>query len=354
MSIEREPLETLAILTDRVEMKARSASFTFRFDIRGEDDPLAIGEIERRKIRGAVRGDRSLAASIRIHHENFKLPRLHQPLFEQVLILVDLRLIGGMRRPVDDAFAVRREERSAVVADLVRQPPGLRAIEIHGIEIQVSVFHGRPDDRLTVRRHSRFRIVARRGGQPLHLLPINAYGIEIVVVQSPAVGPTPLRLRRTVRPRRMGRRIEHAAIAREKVSACRSAHAGAHQSNGVTVQVHHVHLITTQPGVGRFKRGRVGIFHPIVRGLENQFVPAERKVGFGILPAHRQLANIFQMPLSLVRGNHPSLRGKALCLSRLLTQQQTDESDHAPLTEWDCWHRDAPPYDRSRVATRHE
>jgi hypothetical protein len=54
--------------------------------------------------------------------------------------------------------------------------------------------------------------------------------------------------------------------------------------------------------------------------LENQFVPAERKVGFGILSAHRQLANILQMPLSLVRGNRSRLQGKAFCLSRLLTQ----------------------------------
>jgi hypothetical protein len=67
--------------------------------------------------------------------------------------------------------------------------------------------------------------------------------------------------------------------------------------------------------------------------LENQFVPAERKVGFGILPAHRQLANIPEMPLGLVSGYRSSLRRKVLCLSRLLTQQQTDESDYAPLTE---------------------
>ncbi len=259
-----------------------------------------------------------------------------------------------MRRPVDDALAVRRKERPAIVADLVRQPPGLRAIEIHGIEIQVSIFHGRPDDCLAVRRYGRFRIVARRGSHPLHLLTINAYGIDIVVVQSPAVGSLPLRLRRTIRPRRMSRRVEHAAIAREKVSARRGASAGAHQSNGVTVQIHHVHLITTQPGVGRCERGRVGILHPIVRGLKNQFVPAEGKVGFGILPAHRQLANILQMPFSLVSGNRPSLRRKALCLCRLLTQRQKDESDHPPLTEWDCLHRDAPPYDRSPVATPHE
>jgi hypothetical protein len=67
--------------------------------------------------------------------------------------------------------------------------------------------------------------------------------------------------------------------------------------------------------------------------LENQFVPAEGKVGFGILPAHRELTNVLQVPLSLVCGNCPSLRRKALRLSCLLTQQQTDESDHAPLTE---------------------
>jgi hypothetical protein len=70
--------------------------------------------------------------------------------------------------------------------------------------------------------------------------------------------------------------------------------------------------------------------------LENQFGPAEGKVGFGILPAHRQLANILQMPLSLVSGNRLTFRRKVLCLSLLLTQQQTDKSEHATLTEWDC------------------
>jgi hypothetical protein len=41
--------------------------------------------------------------------------------------------------------------------------------------------------------------------------------------------------------------------------------------------------------------------------LENQFGPAEGKVGFGILSAYRELANIFQMPFSLVSGNRQSL-----------------------------------------------
>jgi hypothetical protein len=54
--------------------------------------------------------------------------------------------------------------------------------------------------------------------------------------------------------------------------------------------------------------------------LENQFGPAEGKVGFGILSAYRQLANILQMPLSLMGGNHSSLRRKILCLSLLLAQ----------------------------------
>jgi hypothetical protein len=67
--------------------------------------------------------------------------------------------------------------------------------------------------------------------------------------------------------------------------------------------------------------------------LENQLGPTEGKVGFRILPAHRQLANILEMPLSLVSRNRRSLGRKALRLPRLLTEQQTDESEYAPLTE---------------------
>src|SRR5262249_54878792 len=137
VSVKRQPLETLPVLTDRVEMKTWPATFALRFNVRREDDPFAVGKIERGKIRRAVRCDRSPAASIGIHDKNFKLPRFHQRLPEQVLIFVDLCLIGGMRRSIDDALAVRRKERPAIVTDLVRQPSRIRAIEIHSIEIQV-------------------------------------------------------------------------------------------------------------------------------------------------------------------------------------------------------------------------
>jgi len=88
-----------------------------------------------------------------------------------------MRLLSGEKKP-------------AVVADLAGQPPGLRAIEIHSIEIQIPIFHGRPDDRLAVRRHVASGVVAWRGGQALHLLSIDAYSIEIIVIQGPAVGPS--------------------------------------------------------------------------------------------------------------------------------------------------------------------
>jgi hypothetical protein len=63
------------------------------------------------------------------------------------------------------------------------------------------------------------------------------------------------------------------------------------------------------------------MFHPIVRRLKNQFVSAERKIGFGILPAHRQLAYIFEMPLSLMGSNRLSLRCRAFRPRRLVSHQ---------------------------------
>src|SRR5262245_25108824 len=118
-------------------MKTRPASCAFCFDIRRKNNPLAIWKVEGRKIRCAVRCDRSLVATVRIHHKHFKLPRFHQTLAEQFLVLVDLRPISRMGSPVDDSLTVWRKERPSIVADRVCKPAGIRTIDTHGVEVQV-------------------------------------------------------------------------------------------------------------------------------------------------------------------------------------------------------------------------
>ena len=51
------------------------------------------------------------------------------------------------------------------------------------------------------------------------------------------------------------------------------------------------------------RRGK-RIFHPIVRGLENQFVAAKRKIRFGILPPECELLDIGEVPLGGGRWRH--------------------------------------------------
>ena len=203
-----------------------------------------------------------------------------------------------MLRAIHDPLAVGREERPAVVSNLLRQPTGVGPIQIHRVDIQIPVTHRGPDDRLAVGRDRGLGVVPRRVRQTLRVQPVDPDGEEIVVIQRPAIGPSvTLRLRRTVGPSQVGGRVQDSAIAGEKIPAGRGAGTGADHPNLFAPEIHHVHLITAERDVGRMHSRGKRVFHPIVRRLEDEFIPAERKIGLGILSAECQLPDIRQMPL---------------------------------------------------------
>ena len=62
--------------------------------------------------------------------------------------------VSGYAAREDDESPIG-EERSAVVTEPVGQPPDVRAVRIHEVEIQVALAEGRKDDLAAVRRGTR-------------------------------------------------------------------------------------------------------------------------------------------------------------------------------------------------------
>ena len=78
---------------------------------------------------------------------------------EERAVVGDLLGRGRVMRAVDDLH--RREERAAVVADLVGQPAHVPAVRVHRVEIEVAVPHRREHDPRTIAAERRLGVVAR-------------------------------------------------------------------------------------------------------------------------------------------------------------------------------------------------
>ena len=270
-----EPFDPRSVITYKVQMETGATAFPSRFEVGRKDNAFPIGMKIGRKVRRPVRGDLLLVRSIRIDDKYFKLPRFNQPLGQQILVLGHFGWITWMSRPIDDPGTVRRKECTTVISHVIRQPPDIGPVDIHRVEIEISIFDRRPHNRFSIRRDGCLRIIASRRGQPLHLLSIKSNGVDIVVIERPTIGAVPFRLRRTVTPNGVRRRIQHSPITWEKIPTRCSPLPGADETNRVTVQVQHIHLITSQTVVSGFMRGSPRVVRPIVGRLEDQFCPIE-------------------------------------------------------------------------------
>src|SRR5579875_731550 len=199
----------------------------------------------------------------------------------------------------DDALAIRREERSAVVAaGGVRQLADVLAILVHDVQLQIipTTAIGAEDDRLAVGRVAAFGVVARRISQApqaaavgIGLKNIQAR-IEVPLVAAPSAGLTflfapaiffgILFLRLWIE---MAAGEEDFLAIGRKIRARGLADAGADTAHMLALQIHNENLI----------KGIAAIFF---LGLEDNAVAVGREIALaGADEIRSDLANIFQM-----------------------------------------------------------
>ena len=242
---------------------------------------------ERGKVRRAVPGHLPLVPPVGVHHEDLQLARLDEVPSQQFPVARQFGRIGRMVRPVHDPLAVRREERPAVVARHRRQALHIRAIQPHGINLQVAVADRGEDDARAVRRDRRFGVVAGRRRQPNEVLAADGRRVDVVIVQGPEVPALGRRLGRALRTLGVRGREEHPPVPGQEIAAGGGAPTRADHPHVASVQSHHVLLVAAAP---------------VPRGLKNQGLPVEGEIGLGVLPAVRELADIAQMLLGLGAG----------------------------------------------------
>src|SRR5215510_7526048 len=109
---------------------------------------------------------------------------------------------------------------AAVVSQLVRQATRLGSVDIHIVDVKISVAGRSKDDLLSVRRDRALSVVAIRRRETLQIRPVRLSGED---VESPINRPhIPLRAicwRRTIRRPQMRRGINDSFTVRSEVTA---------------------------------------------------------------------------------------------------------------------------------------
>jgi hypothetical protein len=117
--------------------------------VRREDDPTTVGREEGGEVGTPELRDLTLIGAVRVHHPELHPIRAHETLRQQVPILRERR-VGRMPRAIHDQSAVGREERAAVVARRRRQPTHVRPVDIHCIDVEVTILERREYDRASI------------------------------------------------------------------------------------------------------------------------------------------------------------------------------------------------------------
>src|SRR5205085_9615057 len=125
-----------------------------------------------------------------------------------------------------DGFPIWREERTAIVAWCAREPAHVRAVDVHRVDVEISVFERREHDGPAVRRQRslcRVHTVAREAAEARTVV---VRGVDVARVQSPDIALRRIGARRARRISRVRRTEKNLAVCVEEVAASRLACSG--------------------------------------------------------------------------------------------------------------------------------
>lgn len=233
---------------------------------------------------------------------------------------------------VDDFRSIIRPERSAVIAKFIGELLHVRAIGIHGKNVQVTVACRSENDMLAVASDGRFSVVSMSTTQLSEVRAIRLGDVDLVgTVDWPDVTVRVIRLGRAIRARRMRRREKNPVSRRKEVAAGGSSLASANE------------LGRSGFALGRVYRHGVNLIagHIGALMLEDQLLVVGREVRFGILAAESKLASVFQMLLFLgqKKGFGLLLLSAQANSSRRVEAQERQQAGHDDCGGFSFFHK---------------
>src|SRR3990172_3355290 len=151
--IEGDLLEARAVHADQIQIEVTASRV---FVVRREDDLPAVERPRRAEVRASQTRDLALVTPVGVHDPELHPARAHDPLCEEVPVVLEFAGGGGVVGAIDDLPAVGRPPRPAVVARLVRELADVGPIHVHRIDVEVPVLERREHDPATVGREHAF------------------------------------------------------------------------------------------------------------------------------------------------------------------------------------------------------
>ena len=266
-----------------------------RFVVGAEQDVLAVRVEVGGPVGAAEVGDLAHLAAVGLGDVQFHFRRLYQAARQKAQVLIHSFAHFGAARAPHDVLAIGAEEGTAVIAQLAGNALDVAAIDVAGVEVQVAVAGAGEDDFVAFRADGGFRVIAFASDQQFGLASAHGSRVDVIARIN---GPDVLVVRAATgyfRARRVGGvggGVEDFLVAGHEVGAGGAAKSRADWCRwGVrrraVGEVHHVDLIAfhTPTWVGR---------------LEDEAAPVKRPVGFGIVAAVCELANVVEVHLFFI------------------------------------------------------
>jgi hypothetical protein len=288
IGMEGDALLVGAVFVDDVEIEV--ATIFWIGLIGGEDDAVAIGEKVRTEVGGAVVGDLMLVRAVGVHDPDFEIAWTDEALSVELFVIFYFLRSFGVLGAIDNFGAVVRPEGAAIVAEFFGELADVGAIGIHGENIEITVAGGGEDDVLAVASDGGFGIVARGVGELVEIGTIGIGDVDLVgAVDGPNVAARIIGLGRAIGTGGVGGGEKNFIAGGKKVAAGGAAFAGADEF-----------------GDGRLAVGRVdGHGVNLIAGdtfalvLKDELFVVGGEIGFGVLAAEGELADVFEVFLFL-------------------------------------------------------
>lgn len=235
--VRGDALQARTVDIDHVQVEGEAA---LGLKVGAEDDFLPAGVEERAPVGLTQIGHLSHIGAVGICHIDFHVGRLHQTLSEEAFVLGYFRRSLGSAGPPHDLRAIGGEKCTAVVAQFKGDLTQVAAVDVHGVELEVTGAIGGEDDFITLGGDGGLGVVAIAVSELGDDVALEV-GHEYVkgIVDGPHIFTAGLtfRLRRTGGVVVVGGGEKHGFIAREEVGASGAAPTGADQS-GYCIRPH--------------------------------------------------------------------------------------------------------------------
>lgn len=260
-----------------------------------EQDVLSVGVEVGCPVGPAQVGDLPLLAAVDFGHKELHGGWLNQPLGEQFQIGVGFLAFGRAARTPDQVLSVGTKKGAAIVAEFTGDLLNVAAIDVAGIQLEVTASSAGKHDFVALGANRGFGIVAFASDEQVGLAASCADGVDVIGrVNGPHIFASGSAARNfwTCSVCSMGGSVQNSGITRHKIGAGCAAKASAYWRWGIfrrrtVVHVHHVDLIAFHAPIG-------------IGSLKDEVFAIKGPVGLGIVTAVGQLSHVVEVNLFFV------------------------------------------------------